>query len=89
MRARRRRHQETGFRAVFQHGNTWRLYYLVQDEPVQVRHVPLVGDGTLVVVFEVLLQRHGVMRDVHHRAQVVRKHLQSPEARHIVIADRF
>lgn len=57
------------------------FWYLVQDELVQVGHVPLVGDGTLVVVFEVLLQRHRVVRDPHHGAQVVGKHLQSPEKR--------
>lgn len=50
--------------------------YLIQDEGVQVRHVALVGDGTLVVIFKVLLQRHGVMWDLHHRAQVVGQHLE-------------
>lgn len=50
--------------------------YLVQDELVQVGHVALVGDGALVVVLEVLLQGHGVVRDVHHRTQVVGQHLQ-------------
>lgn len=57
------------------------LGYLVQDERGQVGHVALVGDGTLVVVLEVLLQRHRVVRDPHHRAQVVGKNLRSPEKR--------
>jgi len=35
----------------------------------------MVGDGTMVVVLEVFLQGHGVVRDVHHRAQVVGEHL--------------
>lgn len=46
--------------------NTNMFPYLIQDERVQVRHVSLVGDGTLVVVFKVLLQCHGVMWDLHH-----------------------
>lgn len=51
------------------------LSYLIQDEGVEVRHVALVGDGTLVVVLEVLLQGYGVVGDLHHCAQVVRQHL--------------
>lgn len=51
--------------------------HLVQDVPVQVRHVALAGHGPVVVVPEVLLQRHGVVRDAQHRAQVVGQHLQT------------
>lgn len=39
---------------------------LVQDELVQVWHVSLVGNRTLVIIFKVLLQCHGVMWDLHH-----------------------
>lgn len=49
--------------------------HLVQDEPVEVRHVALVGQGPFIVVFEMLLEGHGVMGDLHHCAQVVGQHL--------------
>lgn len=54
-----------------------RLTDLVQDEPVEVRHVSLIGDGTFIVIFEVLLQSHGVVWDPQDGAQVVRQHLES------------
>lgn len=38
---------------------------LIQNELVQVWHVSLVGDRTLVIIFEVLLQCHRVMGNVH------------------------
>lgn len=50
---------------------------LIQNELVQVWHVSLVGDRTLVIIFEVLLQSHRVMGNVHDCTQVVGQHLKS------------
>lgn len=49
--------------------------HLVEDVPVEVRHVALVRQGPFVVFFEMLLKVHGVVRDLHHRAQVIGQHL--------------
>lgn len=49
--------------------------HLVEDVPVEVRHVALVRERPLVIIFEMLLKGHGVMRDPHHGAQVVGQHL--------------
>lgn len=49
--------------------------HLVQDVLVEVGHVSLAGHGTIVIISEVLLQGHGVMRDVQDGVQVVGQHL--------------
>lgn len=51
--------------------------HLVENKPVEVRHVALVGQRPFVVVLKMLLQGHRVVRDLHHRAQVVRQHLKN------------
>ena len=51
------------------------LTHLVQNEGVEVRHVPLVGHWAFVVILEVFLQSYRVVRDLHQRAQVVGQHL--------------
>ena len=53
------------------------ICHLVENEPVEVWHVALVGHRPFVVVLEVLLQGHRIMRDVHHCTQVMRKHLRN------------
>lgn len=52
---------------------------LIQDELVEVRHVPLIGNRTLVIVLKMFLQRHRVVWDPQHRTQVMRKHLKQEE----------
>lgn len=49
---------------------------LVQDVFVEVRHVALTGHRAVIVVPEVLLQSHRVVRDAQDRAQVVGQHLE-------------
>lgn len=51
------------------------MNYLVQDVFVQVGHVTLAGHRTVIVVPEMVLQRHRVVRDAQDRAQVVGEHL--------------
>lgn len=51
------------------------MNYLVQDVFVQVRHVTLAGHRTVIIVPEMVLQRHRVVRDAQDRAQVVGQHL--------------
>lgn len=50
--------------------------HLVQNEPVQVRHVSLIGNRTLIIISKVFLQSYRIMRDLHHCAEVMGKHLQ-------------
>lgn len=49
--------------------------HLVQDILVEVGHVSLAGHRAIVIISEVLLQGHGVMRDVQDCVQVVGQHL--------------
>lgn len=49
--------------------------HLVQDVFVEVGHVALAGHRPVVVITEMLLQRHGVVGDAQHRVQVVGQHL--------------
>lgn len=49
--------------------------YLVENELAEVRHVTLVRHRTLIVVFKVFLQSHGVMGHPQHCAQVMGQHL--------------
>ena len=51
--------------------------HLVQYEPVEVGHVALVGQKPFVIVFKMFFEGHGVVRDLHHCAQVVRQYLKN------------
>lgn len=54
--------------------------YLIQYVFVEVGHVAMVRHRPVVIVLEVLLQGHGVVWDVQHRVQVMRKHLKNRHA---------
>lgn len=49
--------------------------HLVQNVLVEVGHVPLAGHRAIVIISEVLLQGHRVVRDVQDGVQVVGQHL--------------
>lgn len=49
--------------------------YLIQDVFIEVWHVAMIGYWTVVVILKVFLQGHGVMGNVQHCVQVVRKDL--------------
>lgn len=51
------------------------MQYLIQYVFVEVGHVAMIRHRPVIIILEVLLQSHGVMWDVQHRVQVVRKHL--------------
>lgn len=51
------------------------MNHLVQDVFVEVRHVTLTGHRAVIVVPEMVLQSHRVVRDAQNRAQVVGQHL--------------
>lgn len=52
------------------------MNHLVQDVFVEVRHVTLTGHRAVIVVPEMVLQSHRVVRDAQNRAQVVGQHLE-------------
>lgn len=47
------------------------LLYLCQDILVDVGHVPLAGHRPIVIVFKVLLQCNGIMRNIQSCVEVV------------------
>lgn len=49
--------------------------HLIQDVFVEVWHVTMIGYWPVVIVLKVFLQGYGVMWNVQHRVQVVRKDL--------------
>lgn len=51
--------------------------HLVQDVFVEVRHITLTGNRTIVVISEVLLQSNWIVWDTQDCAQVVGQHLEN------------
>lgn len=45
--------------------------HLVQNKVVQIRHVALVGQRSFVIISKMLFKGNGVVRDLHHCAEVM------------------
>lgn len=54
-----------------------RFSHLIEDVFVEIRHITLTGNWTIVIIPEVLLQSHRVMWDTQDCAQVVRQYLKN------------
>ena len=52
-------------------------HHLVQDVFVEVRHVALAGDWTVIIIPEVFLQSHRIMRDTQDGTQVMGQDLET------------
>ena len=51
------------------------VHYFIQYVFVEVWHVALVGDWSIIIVSEVVLQCPWVVWDIQHCVQVMRQHL--------------
>lgn len=51
--------------------------HLIKNVPVEVRHVALIRQRSLIIFFKMLFKGQRVMGDLHYCAQVVGEHLYS------------